>query len=64
MLHSPRLRKFIIVLSVVLALMSFVDLSMKFIKVELGWPTLKSSMTLMLSILMYLSVTQPALFKR
>ncbi len=64
MFHSPQLRKFIIFLSVVLALMSFVDLSMNFIKVEFGWPTLRSAMTLMLSILTYLSVTKPAFFKR
>ncbi|MBU2248283.1 MAG: hypothetical protein KKD77_16120 [Gammaproteobacteria bacterium] len=64
MVRLPQFRTFIIFLSVLLALISSVDLSINLIKAELGWPTVKSAMTLMLSILMYLFITKPALFKR
>lgn len=64
MIRSPQLKKFIIFLSVILALISFVDLSMNLIKVEFGWLTLKSTMALILAILMYLSITKPKLFNR
>ena len=63
MLHSPKVRKFLIFLSVLLAFLSFIDLSFYLFRSEVDWPALKSSITLMVSILMYLLITKPELFK-
>lgn len=64
MLRSEKIKKFVILLSVLLGFISLVDLSFYFFKSEITWPALKSVITLILSVFMYLSLTRSELFKR
>ena len=64
MLRSTKLKKFAIFLSVLLVFISLIDLSFYLFKSELAWPALKSAITLMVSVLMYLSLSKPEFFKQ